>query len=197
MIRYIRGKIFHTDSDHIIVENSSGVGFDIQIPMGSAFYTMVDGEEAKVYTSMIVREDDISLYGFTGKEGLELFELLITVNGIGAKAALAIMGTLSESELKVAIATNDVKALTKANGVGKKIAERLILELKDKIGDITALDVPVLDALIPAASGEKGEAAEALMSLGYTRNEALAALEKVQGENLTCEQYIMNALKNL
>lgn len=106
----------------------------MHIPANSPLYKNIEGETVKVFTSMIVREDDISLYGFSDKESLELFELLITVNGIGAKAAMAIMSVLPQSELKRAIATGDAKAISAANGVGKKTAERVILELKDKVG---------------------------------------------------------------
>ena len=110
------------------------------IPSGSSFFKMSDGEEAAVYTAMIVKEDDISLYGFDSKDDLVLFEFLITVSGIGAKGAMSIMSTLRADDLRRAIATGDAKTISKANGVGKKMAERLILELKDKIGSFEAVE---------------------------------------------------------
>ena len=136
MIKYIRGYYAMTFAGGIVVETPSGIGFEINIPAGSPLYKYGEGEEITVFTAMIVKEDDISLYGFHNRESLELFRLLITVSGIGAKGAMAIMGSLSADELRRAILFEDVKEISKANGVGKKTAERLILELKDKIGKL-------------------------------------------------------------
>ena len=146
---------------------------------------------------MIVREDDISLYGFSDKESLELFELLITVNGIGAKAAMSIMSILPQSELKRAIATGDAKAISAANGVGKKTAERVLLELKDKVGTFDDGDFAASGDVYVPVSDERSEAVAALMALGYSKNEAAAAVGKVGDDGLSCEEYIKNALKNL
>lgn len=196
MIRFIKG-IFHPGlSGSVIIETASGMGFEVNIPANSSLYKNLEGEEVKVYTSMIVREDDVSLYGFSDKENLELFELLITVNGIGAKAGMSIMSALPPSELKRAIAMGDVKAISAANGVGKKTAERVILELKDKVGSFDDDVLAESDVFIPA-SDERSEAVAALIALGYTKNEAAEAVGKVKKEDLTCEEYIKNALKNL
>lgn len=196
MIRFIKG-IFHPGlSGSVIIETASGMGFEINIPANSSLYKNLEGEEVKVYTSMIVREDDVSLYGFSDKENLELFELLITVNGIGAKAGMSIMSALPPSELKRAIAMGDVKAISAANGVGKKTAERVILELKDKVGTFDDAVLAESDVFI-AANDERSEAVAALIALGYTKNEAADAVGKVKKEDLTCEEYIKNALKNL
>lgn len=196
MIRFIKG-IFHPGlNGSVVIETASGMGFEVHIPANSSLYKNLEGEEVKVYTSMIVREDDVSLYGFSDKENLELFELLITVNGIGAKAAMSIMSALPPSELKRAIAMGDVKAISAANGVGKKTAERVILELKDKVGSFDEEVLAESDGFV-IASDERSEAVAALIALGYTKNEAAAAVGKVKGEELTCEEYIKNALKNL
>lgn len=196
MIRFIKG-IFHPGlSGSVIIETASGMGFEVNIPANSSLYKNLEGEEVKVYTSMIVREDDVSLYGFSDKENLELFELLITVNGIGAKAGMSIMSALPPSELKRAIAMGDVKAISAANGVGKKTAERVILELKDKVGSFDDDILAESDVFVPA-SDERSEAVAALIALGYTKNEAADAVGKVKKEDLTCEEYIKNALKNL
>ena len=196
MIRFIKG-IFHPGlSGSVIIETASGMGFEVNIPANSSLYKNLEGEEVKVYTSMIVREDDVSLYGFSDKENLELFELLITVNGIGAKAGMSIMSALSPSELKRAIAMGDAKAISAANGVGKKTAERVILELKDKVGSFDDDILAESDVFVPA-SDERSEAVAALIALGYTKNEAADAVGKVKKEDLTCEEYIKNALKNL
>ena len=196
MIRFIKG-IFHPGlSGSVIIETASGMGFEVNIPANSSLYKNLEGEEVKVYTSMIVREDDVSLYGFSDKENLELFELLITVNGIGAKAGMSIMSALPPSELKRAIAMGDAKAISAANGVGKKTAERVILELKDKVGSFDDDILDESDVFVPA-SDERSEAVAALIALGYTKNEAADAVGKVKKEDLTCEEYIKNALKNL
>lgn len=197
MIRFIKG-IFHPGlSGSVIIETESGMGFEVHIPANSPLYKNIEGETVKVFTSMIVREDDISLYGFSDKESLELFELLITVNGIGAKAAMAIMSVLPQSELKRAIATGDAKAISAANGVGKKTAERVILELKDKVGTFDDGDLAASGDVYVPVSDERSEAVTALMALGYSKNEAAAAVGRVGDDGLSCEEYIKNALKNL
>lgn len=197
MIRSIKG-IFHPGAGgSVIIENASGIGFSVHIPANSPLYKHAEGDEVTVHTSMIVKEDDISLYGFSDRENMELFELLITVNGVGAKAGMAIMSALSPSELRRAIAMSDAKAICTANGVGKKTAERIILELKEKVSagfDGAAAEEE--SAFIPI-SDARSEAISALMALGYNRNEASVAVGKVKGEELTCEEYIKNALKNL
>ena len=198
MIRYIKGIIYHQMDSSIIVENSSGIGFNIMIPSGSSFYKLTDGEEVKVHTSMIVKEDDISLYGFSDREELELFELLITVSGIGAKGAMSIMSVLSPNALKLAIASGDSKSISKANGVGKKTAERIIIDLKDKLGsfDEAELDGPIDDKIF-VNDDTRSEAKTALISLGYSQQEAENAISKIKGENLSIEDYIKLALKQM
>ncbi len=198
MIRYIKGIIYHQMDSSIIVENSSGIGFNIMIPSGSSFYKLNDGEEVKVHTSMIVKEDDISLYGFSDREELELFELLITVSGIGAKGAMSIMSVLSPNALKLAIASGDSKSISKANGVGKKTAERIIIDLKDKLGnfDETELDAHIDDKIF-VNDDTRSEAKIALISLGYSQQEAENAISKIKGENLSIEDYIKLALKQM
>lgn len=199
MIRFVKG-IFHpTSGGSVIIETASGLGLEVNIPANSSLYKYAEGEPVKVYTSMMVKEDDVSLCGFSDKEDLELFELLITVNGVGAKAGMAIMSALPPSELKRAIAMGDAKAITTANGIGKKIAERVILELKDKVGKMDGLaegDGLTGDAFISANSA-RGEAVAALQALGYTRQEATSAVEKVKNNDLSSEDYIKQALKQL
>ena len=197
MIGYIKGYYHPATDGTIIVENASGIGFSIFVPAGSSVYKLPEGSEVKVFTSMQVREDDISLYGFMEREELELFELLITVSGIGAKGAMSIMSSMSVNELKFAIATGDSKTICKANGVGKKTADRLILELKDKMGSFAGdgAKVSVLDDEV--LGDDRAEAVSALIALGYTRNEAAAAVGKITGEGLTVEDYIKQALKKL
>ncbi len=197
-----------TFENSIIVENASGIGFEIFIPVGSPLYRYGEGEEIMVYTSMAVKEDDISLYGFHNREALELFELLITVNGIGAKAAMAILSALSPEELRRAILFEDAKEISRANGVGKKTAERVILELKEKVGKMSGgmgdTGIPAeLGGVSGSAVGADGsgdnrvEAINALIALGYSKAEAFSAISQVPEEGLSCEDYIKKALKHL
>lgn len=197
MIRFLKGKFHPGLNGSVIIETNSGIGMEVHIPSNSPLYKSLEGEDVKVFTSMRVKEDDISLYGFSERKDLELFELLITVNGIGAKAGMSIMSTLSSDNLKRAIATGDVKAISAANGVGKKTAERLILELKDKVGTFETDEGIEEGNLIFPEGDEKSEAVAALVSLGYTKNEATSAVNKVKGNDLSCEDYIKNALRDL
>ena len=199
MIRFIKGKYFQGEPGSIILETSSGMGIRIFVPLGSAIYQSEEGEQVKVYTSMKVREDDISLYGFEDMDSLKLFELLITVNGVGAKAGMSIMSVLQPNALRKAIATEDVKTLKKADGVGKKTAERIILELKDKVGDFADVDDQSSNPVITdiTCDGPKEEAGLALKSLGYTAMEIEAVFRKIDGDNLSAEEYIKEALRRL
>ena len=196
MIRYIRGNIFHQADGTIIVENNSGIGFHMMVPMSSGFHRFTDGDDVKVHTSMIVKEDDISLYGFYDREELELFELLITVSGIGAKAAMSIISVLSPGELTISIALGDSKAISKANGIGKKTAERVIIDLKDKVGSFDDEELGFTKQEI-AFDDTRAEAKNALMSLGYSQQEAEKTIGKIKGENLSIEEYIKLALKQI
>ena len=200
MIKYIRGTYAMTFESGIVVETASGIGFAVHVPTGSPLYRSREGEEVMVYTLMIVKEDDISLYGFHNKESLELFRMLITVNGVGAKAAMAIMGSMSADTLRRAILFEDVKEISKANGVGKKTAERLILELGKLEASANRAEGFGDEAISAAAEGMpdgRTEAINALIALGYTKAEAFAAVAKVAEEDLSCEAYIKKALKNL
>ena len=203
MIKYIRGIYAMTLESGIVVETASGIGFEIHVPAGSPLYRCGQGEEILVYTLMTVKEDDISLYGFHNRESLELFRMLITVNGIGAKAAMSIMGSMPADTLRRAIIFEDVKEISKANGVGKKTAERLILELKDKLGKLEASENGAdacaggISSADAEASDSRTEAINALIALGYSKAEAFAAVAKFADEDLTCEEYIKKALKSL
>ncbi len=198
MIRIVRGK-FHIGKDNsIVVETSSGVGFEVFVPTNSYIYGLLEGVEVMLHTSMIMRENEVSLYGFDDTESLDLFETLITVNGVGAKAAIAIMSILTPLELKFSIGNNDIKTIMRASGVGKKLAERIVLELKDKIGISTAGgDDNVQVNANFHVSKERDEAINALMSLGYSKGDATSALSKVTGDGLSIEQYIKEALRNM
>lgn len=202
MIRYIKGTYTMQFENGIVVETGSGVGFEIFVHQGSPIYKHSEGDEIQVFTEMIVREDGMSLYGFHNRESLEFFKLLTTVSGIGPKGAMGILGSMPLSELKLAIAMGDVKCISKAQGVGKKTAERLVVELKDKVGtmDIDGETGEIGGMDISAGSGAddaRSEAISALISLGYARSEAFKAVSSVGDEGLTSEEYIKKALKSL
>ena len=202
MIRYIKGTYTMQFENGIVVETGSGVGFEIFVHQGSPIYKHSEGDEIQVFTEMIVREDGMSLYGFHNRESLEFFKLLTTVSGIGPKGAMGILGSMPLSELKLAIAMGDVKSISKAQGVGKKTAERLVVELKDKVGtmDIDGETGEIGGMDISAGSGgddARSEAISALISLGYARSEAFKAVSSVGDEGLTSEEYIKKALKSL
>lgn len=199
MIGFVKGTLAEKGAGYVIIE-AGGIGYEIYVPANSGAYLSSEGEEVKVYTMMSVREDDVSLYGFSRRGELDAFKKLISVNGVGAKAGISILSAFTLEQLQEAIAFEDAKALTKANGIGKKIAERIVLELKDKF-TVPGVDVPAEGAPVPeggtAAGGGRAEAVAALISLGYTRGEATGALAHVKENDLSAEDYIKAALKNL
>jgi len=197
MIRFIKGKFHPLTDGTAVIESSSGIGFLVYLPANSPLYKNLEGDEVKVFTAMLVKEDDVSLYGFDGKEDLDLFKLLITVNGVGAKAAMAIMSILPAAELRRAIAGGDVEAIKAASGVGKKTAERVILELKDKVGDFGELSAAPSGEQSFNFGNERTEAVSALITLGYSKSEAETAVGRVVDDSLSCEEYIKRALKDM
>ncbi len=200
MFQYIKGKTAGSFAGGIVLENN-GIGFQLHVPAGSALQAARPGTEMTAYTYMAVREDDISLYGFDTLEELNLFCLLITVSGIGSKAAISILSSLSPREIRSAVVFEDPAAFTKAQGVGKKTASRIVLELKDRI-EAVSID-GASDAAsrggegIPDSSGPQTDAVEALMSLGYSKAEASEAVGLCGSEYSSPEEYIRDALKTL
>ena len=180
----------------VVIETDAGIGFLVNIAGNSPFYKKRDGEEIVAYTHMIVREDDMSLYGFESMEALNLFKQLISVSGIGPKAGMAIMGVLPMTELKTAIASGNSKIIATAPGVGKKSAERVILELKDKM-DIEVLIEEDGSETVLTPSAERDEAVAALISLGYSVQEAKDAIYRITDDGLNSEDYIKKALRNM
>jgi Holliday junction DNA helicase RuvA len=155
-----------------------------------------------LYTAMIVKEDDVSLVGFSDRESLSLFRKLLTVGGVGAKAAMSVLSAMPLPELTKAIVFGDVAMLTRANGIGKKSAERIILELKDKLALYASPGAAAgaqlsrdLDALAP--EDPRAQAVEALIGLGYSRAEAFSAVAGVTEDGLDVEAYIKQALKRV
>lgn len=199
MLHYIKGILAIKTESQIVVE-AGGLGYEITVPANSSVYLAHEGEEITVYTAMMVREDDVSLYGFGSKAELDTFRKLITVSGVGAKAAVAILSAMPLHEVHQAIILEDAKTLTRANGIGKKTAERIVLELKDKFGHLEDAALPSgNDIALTAAdtADNRTEAANALMALGYTKSEAVNELASVKEADLTVEEYIKQALKRL
>lgn len=198
MIRTIRGKYMMYDAGSILIETNAGIGFRINVSDTSRLLTMKEGDELLIYTYLQVKEDGMSLYGFADSDELHLFEQLITVNGVGPKAGLAIMSLGTPNQIKAAIAGKDAAAVAQAQGVGKKTAERVILELCDKVSVIPVDGAKINSNNVPTALiGERAEAVVALTSLGYSKKEAESAICAVVDEELTAEGYIKKALQYL
>lgn len=198
MYEYIKGIYVEMNKDYIVIENSD-IGYKI-FTSGSTMANMPKiGEKVLIYTQQIVREDFIGLYGFLTKDELNLFNLLLTINGVGAKATLSLLSISSADNLKYAIFSGNEKALTRASGIGKKIAQRIILELKDKIkiGDCDLNEIVDINGeVVNIENNNIKEAMEALVSLGYTEREAEKALNMVD-KNQSVEVIIKNSLKQL
>lgn len=197
MIGFLRGQLADKGDGFVIVD-VNGVGYVVNVPSNTRAYLCADGEEVMLYTAMIVRDDDVSLYGFSGKGELDAFRKLIGISGVGPKAAVAILSAFTLEQLKQAIVFEDSKSLQKANGIGKKTAERIVLELKDKfnLDGTETPDEQVTEAQGPVPGG-RNEAINALIALGYSRGEATSALAGITEKDLTTEEYIKRALKNL
>ncbi|MEW8956490.1 Holliday junction branch migration protein RuvA [Clostridium sp.] len=199
MFEYIKGKFMGINKDYIIIENNE-IAYKIYTS-GNTMAQMPSLEEkVMVYLEQIVRQDFIGLYGFYTKEELEMFKLLITINGVGAKAALSLLSICSVNNLKYAVLTGDEKTITKAPGVGKKIAQRIILELKDKLKiDERLLEgdgIVLHDEENLYIDNKINDALEALISLGYNEKEAGKALSKIDNTK-SLEEIIKDGLKHL
>ncbi|MBQ6583194.1 MAG: Holliday junction branch migration protein RuvA [Mogibacterium sp.] len=199
MIRTIRGEYLYYEKGAIVIRTAGGIGFRVFVPDVSPLLSVREGDEIEVYTYLQVREDGMSLFGFPDHDALQLFEQLITVNGIGPKAGLAIMSLGTPNQIRSYIVHKDAKSISQAQGVGKKTAERVILELADKVSAIPSEDTASAaeEAAIPAFSDERNGAVLALTTLGYTKAEAESAISQVKDEDLTIEDYIRKALKYL
>ena len=198
MIYYLKGYLADKLEEAIIVD-VNGMGYEVFVPTSSGFYGLQEGDGITVYTYMAVREDNVSLYGFKDKESLSMFKRLISVNGVGAKAGISILSTLDTNSLKSAISFEDADAIAKANGVGKKTAQKIILELKDKIGTFETSESNLVNGNdIEIVSGDiKEEGINALVALGYSRGEARAAVIGIKKEVNSVEDIIKEALKQM
>lgn len=202
MIAYIKGRIAAILEDRIILE-AGAMGYNVFMPMAQVDTLLHTGDEVKLHTYLNVREDAMQLFGFLTKDDLNTFKLLLGVNGIGPKAALGVLGGLSADELRFAILADDVKTISKAPGIGKKTAQKLILELKDKMDLQEAFELKT-EHMQAANEGTadladiKKEAVEALTALGYSGADALRAVRKVElTVNMDVETLLKMALKNM
>lgn len=200
MYSYIKGTLTEMEEDALVVE-ANGVGYHIYTT-GQTFDSLPSlGDEVKVYTYLHIREDVMQLFGFLGKDELRVFKLLLGVSGIGPKGALAILSVMTTDDLRFAVLGDDAKAIAKAPGIGAKTAQRLILELKDKLHLEDTFVKTFEQAEEPAkekAKGAKNEAVQALVALGYSSSEALKALNGIEiTEETDVEDILKQALKNM
>lgn len=196
MIASLKGKLIYSNSNSVIIE-CGGVGMKCFVTKTTLNTLQTEGEEVFLYTHLAVREDAMDLYGFSTKEELDAFKLITSVNGVGAKIGIAILSEFEPSNLFLFIAANDAKSLTSAAGVGIKLAQRIVLELKDKVQNTNSIDSANIKAVGNAnITTSTGEAIEALVSLGYTKGEATLAVSKLDPA-LSSDQLIKQALKTL
>ena len=202
MIASVKGKLEGVTADSVIID-VNGLGVEVIVPSSVINRLPRPNEDVKLHTYMQVREDAMQLYGFLEKEDLDFFKLLITVNGIGPKAAIAILSSMSTDVLTFAILSEDIKTIEKAQGIGAKTAKKLVLELKDKVGVINAKAVELRsdsssDISLTIGSAIKEEASQVLEALGYSRTEAMKAITAIEiTEEMTSEDLVKSALKNL
>ena len=196
MIGFVEGIIEYIDIDKIVV-NNNGVGYNIFMPASQIDTLNVD-ETVRVFTYLNVREDAMQLFGFLTRDDLEVFKLLITVNGIGPKGGLAVLSTITTDDLRVAVISEDAKAISKAPGIGAKTAQKVIIELKDKLNLEDVLE-PKSDINIQVNDNNSmSEAVMALVALGYSQADAYRAVKSIDNiEELDVENVIKMALKKI
>ena len=205
MFYYINGKLAHLDPTFAVID-AGGIGYKLTIS-GTTHAAMPhhlttqEPPDVKLYTYMAVREDGIELFGFMTEDELSYFKLLITVSGVGPKAAISILSEMTPAKLAIAICSDDKKAISRANGIGPKTAARIILELKDKLKGQSFIDtegaITAEELTTSTPSGKKKDAEDALTVLGYSRSEAAAALRTINTDTLEVDEIIRQALKKL
>ena len=202
MIASVKGKLEGVSADSVTID-VNGMGVEVIVPNNVICRLPKQDEAIKLHTYLHIREDAMQLFGFLEKEDLDFFKLLITVNGIGPKAAIAILSSMSTDVLTFAILSEDIKTIEKAQGIGAKTAKKLVLELKDKVGVINANAVELRsdsssDISLTIGSAIKEEASQVLEALGYSRTEAMKAITAIEiTEEMTSEDLVKSALKNL
>ena len=202
MIAYLNGRVADVSEDNLVIEVAH-IGYNVRVPASVTALLPAVGEEVRIYTYMSVREDAVALYGFLTKDDLEMYKQLITVSGVGPKAGLSVLSVLSADELRMAVVSQDAKAISKAPGIGAKTAQRIILELKDRVSleDTAFMKNSGTGPAEASASGgisqAKAEAVEALTALGYSSSDALRAVKAVEQEDMDVEELLKAALKKM
>ena len=197
MISYVKGELTEILEDAIVVE-SGGVGYNIMVPASLFRELPPVGRDVKIYTHFQVKEDAMSLYGFFTREDVRIFRMLIGVSGIGPKGALGILSVLTPDDLRFAVLAEDVAAISKAPGVGKKTAQKCIIELKDKLSLQEAVEIKMAHHQASSSvvqDDPRDEALQALVALGYSASEAMRAVKAAHGD--TVEDLIRSALKQM
>lgn len=201
MYYFIEGKAEYILEDSVVIATEGGVGYEISMPKNDLSHINKDDDGVRIFTYFQASENGVGLYGFLTEDERKLFLMLISVNGVGPKAGLSILSVMNETDLKYAILSNDAKSISKAPGIGAKTAQRIILELKDKIDPefmTEGADEEGSATLSAMDSNEKNDAYLALMALGYSSTEALRAVRKVQGaDEMGTNELVKAALKNL
>lgn len=196
MIYSVKGKLIHCENDFAVIE-CAGVGYACNTTLSTIGQIQGVSGDVTLYTSMVVREDDVSLYGFATLDELHAFKLLTSVSGVGPKAGLAILSVCSPQSFALAVASGDSKTFTRAKGVGPKVAQRIVLELKDKVSKETVLmgDSSDVDFSV-TSTGNAAEAVSALVVLGYSQSDAARFISTLD-PSIPVEDMIKQALKGL
>lgn len=199
MISFVKGILEEVFEDTVVIDNN-GIGINVRVPSSVLQQLPARGQEIKLYTYLYVREDAINLYGFLTRDDLNIFRLMLGVSGIGPKGALAILSTLLPNDLRMAVISDDAKAIAKAPGVGLKTAQKMIIEIKGKISMPDNFDTGESLSSIgePVAADARTEAIAALTALGYSNSEAVIAVKKISyTEDMDAEAILRAALKQL
>jgi Holliday junction DNA helicase RuvA len=195
MISFIKGEVVRKGLDHLIISNND-IGYFINTSL-STLKLLNEGDRACIYTYMHIREDVLALYGFCSVEEIEMFKKLISVNGVGPKAGLAVLSTYDVNSIKEIILKDDSVRMSKVPGIGKKTAGKILLELKDKVGSLEELGKSESKETVTSDEGEESDVINALVSLGFTSFEAKKAIEKLDIKGKSENDIIKEALKNI
>ncbi|MBR4235145.1 MAG: Holliday junction branch migration protein RuvA [Clostridia bacterium] len=195
MIAHIEGIISEKNADSVVVD-CAGVGYELNVSAQTLSACPAQGKSVKLYSYLAVREDAMELFGFISKEEKKMFLRLIGVSGIGPRTALGVLGALSVHNLSVALVAGDANALARAPGIGKKTAQRLVLELKDKV-ETQELTGVTGAPFVPSAQSAEAEAIQALMALGYNSSDAAKAVSSVAGQSDKTNDIVFLALRKL
>lgn len=198
MIYSLTGVILEKTPSEVIIQ-CGGIGYLVSVPLSAAGAVPAVGSETTLYTHFHVTDNDVALYGFPDREGREMFRLITSVSGVGPKVGLSILGAMSPDKIVLAASAGDHKAFTVANGVGPKLGQRLVLELKDKVKGYTisgGVSLEDVSGVASSASGAASQAIAALVTLGYTQSEAAEAVARID-QNQTVPEMIRLALQNM